>query len=84
MPIHFVVNIGDLLAHRTGGRWASTMHRVLNPVADDRLENISLSFFHQPDHDAVVHPLDVPPTAGVLAGRHLAEKVDRVHAVSAR
>ncbi len=81
-----IVNIGDLLAEWTGGRWVSTLHRVVNPLAGlaDRGE-ISVPYFHQPDYDAVVRPLDQPgsPT-GVIAGRHLADKVDRMHAMTAQ
>jgi isopenicillin N synthase-like dioxygenase len=46
----FVVNIGDVLEHWTGGRWRSTMHRVVNPTAEDsRLDRLSLGYFQHPN-----------------------------------
>jgi isopenicillin N synthase-like dioxygenase len=53
----FVVNIGDLMAFWTGGRWVSTMHRVRNPSAGRAQARISIPFFHMPNHDAHVEPL---------------------------
>lgn len=53
----FVVNIGDLMAFWTGGRWMSTMHRVCNPVAGHTGSRISIPFFHMPNHDALIEPL---------------------------
>ncbi len=50
----FVVNIGDLMAHWTGGRWRSTRHRV-RPTPRRRG---ALAFFHQPNWHARVAPLD--------------------------
>lgn len=82
-PGQLVVNIGDLMSTWTGGRWASTMHRVVNPpMGVDQPGDISLPFFHQPDWDAVVSPVGREGQVGVLAGRHLADKVDRMHAVA--
>jgi isopenicillin N synthase-like dioxygenase len=55
-PDAFVVNIGDLMARWTSDRWISTLHRVAfrpnQPVRE------SLAFFHQPDWDAEIRPLD--------------------------
>jgi isopenicillin N synthase-like dioxygenase len=53
----FVVNIGDLMAFWTGGRWVSTMHRVRNPAAGQSGSRISIPFFHMPNHDARIEPL---------------------------
>ncbi len=70
-PGGFVCNIGDAMANWTGGRWNSTLHRVANPPpgvpASDR---ISIVFFHQPNHDAVLGGL-----AGAGEGRHSATPV---------
>jgi isopenicillin N synthase-like dioxygenase len=64
-PGAFTVNIGDLLAHWTGLRWRSGRHRVLPPQPDAPNEElISLVFFFELDHDALVTPL-APPL-----GRH--------------
>ena len=55
-PGAFVVNIGDLMARWTADRWVSTLHRVVaRPNEPDR---ISLAFFHQPDWEAIIEPLD--------------------------
>jgi isopenicillin N synthase-like dioxygenase len=53
----FVVNIGDLMAFWTGGRWVSTMHRVRNPAEGNAGSRISIPFFHMPNHDATIEPL---------------------------
>lgn len=56
----FVINIGDLMARWTNDRWVSTVHRVVNPPAQqggkDRRQ--SMAFFHQPNWDAEIAVLD--------------------------
>lgn len=52
----FVVNIGDLMARWTADRWVSTLHRVV--AKPDQPARQSLAFFHQPDWDAEIVPLD--------------------------
>lgn len=60
-PDALTVNIGDLLAHWTGLRWSSGRHRVLPPQAAHPDEELmSLVFFYELDHDAVVTPLEPP------------------------
>jgi len=60
-PDALTVNIGDLLAHWTGLRWSSGRHRVLPPQAAHPDEELmSLVFFYELDHDAVVEPLAPP------------------------
>jgi isopenicillin N synthase-like dioxygenase len=53
----FVINIGDLMAFWTGGRWVSTMHRVRNPVEGHTNARITIPFFHMPNYDATIEPL---------------------------
>ncbi len=65
----FVVNIGDLMALWTGGRWTSTLHRV-RPTQRRRA---SLAFFHQPNWHAEVRPLEGSGGA-VVSGPYLMEK----------
>jgi isopenicillin N synthase-like dioxygenase len=57
IPGSFVVNIGDLMAFWTGGRWASTVHRVVNPPEPDARSRISIPFFYLPNHDASIEPM---------------------------
>jgi isopenicillin N synthase-like dioxygenase len=70
VPGSFVVNLGDLMARWTNGRWASTVHRVVHPPADyqDR-DRISIAFFFQPNEDALIECI---PTCADDAhpGRH--------------
>jgi len=52
----FVINIGDLMARWTADRWVSTLHRVV--VRPHQPARKSLAFFHQPNWDAEIVPLD--------------------------
>lgn len=72
-PGAFVINIGDLMARWTADRWVSTLHRVVaRPGQPDRL---SLAFFHQPDWEAEIRPLDGSESyAPVRSGPYLMEK----------
>ena len=71
----FTVNAGDLLAHWSGGRWRSAIHRMLPPSADAIDESLlSLVYFCDPDPDTVVVPLrgDAAP---ITAGDYLKAKI---------
>ncbi|MFD8452054.1 MULTISPECIES: isopenicillin N synthase family dioxygenase [Streptomyces] len=57
IPNSFVVNIGDLMALWTGGRWVSTMHRVANPAHGDTTSRLTIPFFYLPNHDASIEPM---------------------------
>ncbi|MEW2435981.1 2-oxoglutarate and iron-dependent oxygenase domain-containing protein [Streptomyces caniferus] len=57
IPGSFVVNIGDLMALWTGGRWVSTMHRVINPERGDTSSRVTIPFFYLPNHDATIESL---------------------------
>jgi isopenicillin N synthase-like dioxygenase len=80
VPGALTVNIADLLARWTGGRWRSTRHRVLPPPqADPDEELISLIVFCESDMDRVITPL-APPVGGgagyppVVAGDYYRER----------
>ncbi len=72
------INAGDILAHWSGGRWRSAVHRVLPPV-DERPDEslLSLVYFCDPDPDTVVTPLSgsAPP---VVAGDYLRAKIEAI------
>jgi isopenicillin N synthase-like dioxygenase len=54
-PGGFVVNIGDLLARWTNGRWRSTWHRVvLPPGGPPWPRRLSVAFFQTPNPDTVI------------------------------
>ena len=55
----YVVNIGDLMARWTNGRWVSTLHRVAWPSSEARSESRrqSLVFFHNPRADAIIEAI---------------------------
>ncbi len=66
-PQAFTVNIGDLLEYWSGRRWPSGRHRVLPPqphAPDEDL--VSLIYFYEANHDAVIAPL--APPVGRVAG----------------
>lgn len=52
----FVINIGDLMARWTNDAWVSTLHRVV--ARPNQPARKSLAYFHQPDWDAEIVPLD--------------------------
>ncbi|HEX3175233.1 MAG TPA: 2-oxoglutarate and iron-dependent oxygenase domain-containing protein [Methylomirabilota bacterium] len=62
-PLHFVVNIGDLLMRWTNDRWLSNLHRVVNPPAGaaGARARLSIAFFNHPNYDALIECL---PTQG--------------------
>jgi isopenicillin N synthase-like dioxygenase len=89
-PGTFVCNIGDLMQRWTNDRWISTMHRVVNPPRDAAgTRRLSIPFFHQPNHDALIECLpsccgpDEPPRyEPVTSGHHRLTKFLRGVGVS--
>ncbi|MBJ7384545.1 MAG: isopenicillin N synthase family oxygenase [Mycolicibacterium sp.] len=66
-PAALTVNIGDLLEYWSGRRWPSGRHRVLPPQPEAPEEDlVSLIYFYEANHDALVRPLD--PPVGRVAG----------------
>jgi isopenicillin N synthase-like dioxygenase len=65
-PDALTVNIGDLLEYWSGRRWPSGRHRVLPPQPHAPEEDlVSLIYFYEANHDAVVTPL-APPIGRVV------------------
>lgn len=84
VPGSLIINTGDLIRRWTNDRWCSNTHRVLPPPSERPQEElISLVFFGEPNHDAVVEAFDTcvsdespaayPP---VLSHDYLTEKMD--------
>lgn len=76
-----LVNLGDLTARWTNGRWFSPPHRVANPARGARPEDrLSLIYFHAPNDDALIEAL---PGCGrakhppVRAGEYVRAKLAR-------
>jgi isopenicillin N synthase-like dioxygenase len=84
IPGTWVVNVADMLARWTNGRWQSTPHRVKNLSGSDRY---SCPWFFDPSMDSIVevlpscqgpqHPPEFPP---VRYGDYLMERLDRNYA----
>ncbi len=86
-PGEFVVNLGDMMARWTNERWASTLHRVVNPplgMAQSR--RLSIGLFVHPNYDqriecvpTCVAPGEKPRYPAITAGEHIKLKIERSH-----
>ncbi|TXT07197.1 hypothetical protein VHUM_03367 [Vanrija humicola] len=78
IPGLFVVNIGEMIEHATGGYLKATVHRVLAPVAP--AERISVPIFFNPSMDATFPVLELPEE---LRGKTHAVRAtdDKIHAL---
>ena len=83
-PGAFTINTGDLLARWSGARWKSNRHRVLPPQAEAPDEDlVSLVFFYEADHDAVIESLKPPvgrrcDYAPVVSAQFIKERLDAI------
>lgn len=86
VPGTLTVNIGDMLAHWTGDRWRSTIHRVLPPSeldADEELVSLINFCGIRPDTLLRTLPVDGPTTyEPVLAGAYMREKIQSIDMLS--
>jgi isopenicillin N synthase-like dioxygenase len=83
----FVVNLGDMMARWTNERWASTLHRVVNPplgMAQSR--RLSIGMFVHPNYDQRIEcvptclaPGETPRYTVITAGEHIKRKIERSH-----
>ena len=87
-PDELVINLGDMMARWTNGRWASTVHRVANPpvisLAASRRQ--SIGYFMHPDFDAPIRCIPTCRTEGaaprfpeISAGMHIRSKIEQSH-----
>jgi isopenicillin N synthase-like dioxygenase len=86
-PGEFVVNLGDMMARWTNGRWASTLHRVVNPplgMAQSR--RLSIGIFVHPNYDQRIECVPTCLAPGeqarypvITAGEHIRRKIERSH-----
>lgn len=88
LPGTFVVNLGDLMQDWTGGAWKSTLHRVVLPPDLGMADRLSIAFFHQPNHDAVIEVLPVAGAEGAgfattTSGAHVRAKIAKHRAAEA-
>ena len=79
----FIVNIGDMMARWTNGRWVSTLHRVVQPGSEKSgaSRRQSMAFFHNTSFDAEIECISTclkpgakPKYEPVLAGQYLIER----------
>lgn len=87
-PNELVINLGDMMARWTNGRWASTVHRVANPpvisLAESRRQ--SIGYFMHPDYDAPIRCIPTcladgaaPRFPEITAGMHIRNKIEQSH-----
>ena len=87
-PGEFIVNLGDMMARWTNDRWASTLHRVVNPpVGAARSRRLSIGMFVHPNYDqsiacvpTCVAPGIPPRYQAITAGEHIRHKIEASHA----
>ena len=87
-PGTLVVNLGDMMARWTDGRWTSTLHRVANPrdLNSARSRRQTIGYFMHPDYDAPISAVpscvpagEAPKFPSISAGEHIAMKIAASH-----
>lgn len=86
-PGEFVVNLGDMMARWTNARWASTLHRVVNPpLGTAQSRRLSIGMFVHPNYDQRIECVPTCLAAGeaprypvITAGEHIKRKIERSH-----
>ncbi|KAK5135421.1 hypothetical protein LTR08_005209 [Meristemomyces frigidus] len=75
-----IVNIGDLINKWSGGRYSSTLHRVINTSDDDRY---SVPCFYHGNLSAT-NPFEPGRTDGETVEEHIRRKFDTSYGLSAK
>ncbi|KAJ4390883.1 hypothetical protein N0V93_004482 [Gnomoniopsis smithogilvyi] len=77
LPGSLVVNIGDLMARVSGGRYVATMHRVRagGSNKEDGMGRFSVPFFFEPGEDCLIRSVE-GDDEGVRYGEHVRAKMD--------
>lgn len=76
-----LMNVGDVLAIMTNNVWPSTLHRVIPMAAGAASHRRSVAYFHYPNLDVTVKPLDryvgnaSPLYEAVTVEAHLLDKI---------
>jgi isopenicillin N synthase-like dioxygenase len=89
-PGEFVVNLGDMMARWTNERWASTLHRVVNPpLGAAQSRRLSIGMFVHPNYDqriecvpTCLEPGEKARYETITAGEHIKRKIERSHAAA--
>jgi isopenicillin N synthase-like dioxygenase len=89
-PGEFVVNLGDMMARWTNERWASTLHRVVNPpLGVPQSRRLSIGMFVHPNYDQRIEcvptclkPGEKARYEAITAGEHIKRKIERSHAAA--
>ena len=91
-PDELVINLGDMMARWTNGRWASTVHRVANPPVINLAtasRRQSIGYFMHPDYDAPIRCIPTcvedgtaPRFPEITAGMHIRNKIAQSHIAS--
>ena len=74
VPGSFVMNVGDMLSHWSGGLFASTPHRVINSSGKERY---SQPFFYDPGMDTIITPVTGGEADPIRYGDYLMERLDK-------
>ena len=70
----FIVNVGDLMSLWTGGRWISTLHRVVADSNNPGRRRQSIAYFMNPNFDAVIEPIGDSGAESTVAGKYIIDK----------
>jgi isopenicillin N synthase-like dioxygenase len=79
-----------MMARWTNERWASTLHRVVNPpLGRTQSRRLSIGMFVHPNYDQRIEcvptclaPGEAPRYPAITAGEHIKRKIERSHEIA--